>query len=164
MEKKEKYLQKIFPLFRDWIKKARDRYPDLNVKIDNFDLLKQDLENSIKKTIEATNREDKFEKRETIGFEYEFICHYIQGNLNVGWHNEYIHKQNNNYKLFTAISVLDRFQKFDDLLKIRLAHLYLAYYKSQINLEGIDTTIKMDLPENLKFLDIENSDNQMLVA
>ncbi len=60
--------------------------------------------------------------------------------------------------------MLDRFLKFDDLLKIRLSHLYLAYNKSQINLEGIDTTIKMDLPENLKFLDIENSDNQMLVA
>ena len=147
-----------------YVNNARDKYPNLNFKIDDFDLLKQDLENAVKKGTEAINREDKFEKRKFTGFDYEYICNYIQGYLNASWHNEYIHKQTNNYKLFAAVNALDSFLKFDELLKIRLSRLYSDYYQSQINLEGIDSKIKMDLPENLNFLDIENSDNQILVA
>ncbi len=158
------HLNKAFPLFTDWITNAKLSYPQLNYQISDATIFKNDLQNAMFKAVNGLNKAEKIECRKSIGYDYGFICGFIQGNLNAAWYSEYIYKQTNQYKLFTVINTIDSFFKFDDLLRIRLSNLYTEHYKTQLNLENIDAKIDIDLPKNLDFLDIENSGNPILVA
>lgn len=164
METIEKHLDKAYPIFRNWVTNAKVKYPELNFQISDIAIVKNNLENTIRKAISSLMHEEKTLQRMTPGYDYGYFCGFLQGNLNTAWHSEYIYKQTNSFKIFAAVSTLDSFLKIDDLLKIRLSDLYLEHYKSQINLEGIDHRIVIDVPKSIDFLDIKTSEDQILVA
>jgi hypothetical protein len=153
-----------YPIFSNWVTKAKIKFPTYSFQINEVSNFKSDLEHAIENAVFSLRKEEKANKRMTKGFDYGYFCGFIQGNLNAIWYYEYIYKQSNNYKLFAAVNTLDSFLKMDDLLKIRLSSLYSEYYKSQINLGNVNCKIAIDLPKNLDFLEIENLDNQILIA
>lgn len=155
---------KAYNLFKDWVNNAKKVYPNLNYDIKDPAKLERDLEDAMEDAIKALTREEKAKKRKIPGYDYGFICGYIQGNLNTTWYNEYIRKQSNTSKMFSAIVALESYLKFDELLKIRLTTLFTEHYKKEINLENVNTSIQIDLAPKLDFLEVENSPNPILVT
>jgi len=158
------YFDKAFPLFQDWVKNAKLAYPRFNFLIKDVEMLKTDLENAITKAVFALQKEEKYEKRAKSGFDYGYVCGHLQGSLNTLWFHEYIYKQTNDFKIFSVINALDSYLKVDELLKIKMQTLYTSHYNNQINIEGADTKIQINLPEKVQFLEVENAENQVLVA
>ena len=140
------------------------KFPDLNYQINDLGVLENDLAQALQSAVRSVEKKSASGKRKAPGFDYGFVCGYVEGNLNAVWYNEYIYKQSNNYKVLAAITTLDDFLRADDLVKIRLSSVYSEYYKSQMNVEDADVSIKVDLPVRLGFLDVENSDNHVLAA
>jgi len=164
MKNNNAHLTKAFSMFSKWVTGAKIHFPDLNYQIKDANLLKEDLDQAIKKAIVSLINEDKAEKRKQLGYDYGFIVGFIQGNLNAAWHNEYIQKQTNHYKKLVVIRVLETFFTFNEVLKLKLSSAYSAQCKDDLNLEHIDIKIGIDKPNALQYLDVKQPDNDLLAA
>ncbi len=155
---------KAYSIFSDWVSNAKNNFPTLNYEIRDPAVLESDLEEVVNKAIKALTKEEKTEDRKKSGYDYGYVCGFIKGNLNTLWYNEYIKKQSTIYKMLAAITVLESYLKFDDLLKIRLSNLFTEYYKREVNLDNLPTAIEIELPFQLSFLDTDNSYNPILAT
>lgn len=160
---KEKIIENAYSIFREWIQTVIIEYPDLNVQIKEIEILKKDFYDSLKKAKLSLLKEERKEARKFFGYDYEYITGYVEANLNVYWFHEYITKQTLYYKELIALSVLESYFKYDELLTIKLDGLYLEKYKSEVNIEKLESKIALDLPNEVDFLETANNNQNILL-
>jgi hypothetical protein len=84
---------KAFKLFNKWVTNAKKNFPILNYQIKELKDLEDDLLAVVFNAVDSLLKEEKIQKRKKEGYDYGFICGFVQGSLNVKWYNEYIYKQ-----------------------------------------------------------------------
>lgn len=100
-----------------------------------------------------------------LGYDIGFMLGFIKSNLNGHLVNEYIRKQSQAYKEFTALKAIKNYLEFDELATIRLEKIYEELMKKEANLNNLDLTLKANDYQDLSFLpkDTEKS-KQVILA
>lgn len=150
-----------FDLFREWTKNASFDYPNNDFTIIDETALVNDLISAVEGATVSLVKEEKAVKRNIFGYDYGFIIGYIQGDLNVHWHNEYIVKASDLYKGFAVNKALFEYLKFDSLTEIRINALYKHFLKDGLNLQSVDFDIplKEEKKYGIDIIEIERNYN-----
>jgi hypothetical protein len=130
-----------FQLFRDWTKNAIINFPECNFEIIDETLLVNDLEHCFDSAIEALQNGKYQHKRRQLGYDYGFILGFVQSNLNIQWHHQYIEKQTQAYKKFLVFKAMEQFFRLDTITVERLTKVYHHLLYDGINL--------MNMPEEV---------------
>ena len=130
-----------FNLFREWTKNASTDHPNSDFTIIDETNLINDFRNALQSSIKNLVKEEKADRRKTLGYDFGFIIGFIQGNLNKHWYNEYVLKRTDLYKGFVINKAICEYLKFDNITGIRINALYENLLKEELNLNTFDFSI-----------------------
>lgn len=159
---KNDILNKGYLLFSDFMKSLLFRFPELNSKIKDLEILKSDFERSLSNAKVALLGKKHSNTEKGDDYDYNYFTSFVEGNLNQYWQHEYLVKQTPKYKEFIALVSLESWLKVKDLDLIYLNKIYQTKFDNEINLEEFESKISVELPGELNFLETEDSENSIL--
>ncbi len=148
-----------FNLFREWTKNAKLDFPNNDFTIVDESIIVRDVNDSLSSSLKCLVKEEKIESRKKEGYDFGFIIGFLQGNLNVHWHNEYIVKRTDKYKEFVIIKAILSYLKFDELAGIRINATFESLLKEDLNLYTYDYDISEKKFDKYGIDDIEDEYN-----
>jgi hypothetical protein len=138
---------KAFSIFRAWTVSARLSHPELNLTSRDEIVLCATLTEAIRKARTSLLKEEKADRRKIIGYGVGFMLGFIESNLNVAWHFEFILKQSKAHKEFIALKAIKQYFEQDELARIRVSAMYNALYIEDMNIENASASM---VPERIK--------------
>lgn len=130
-----------FNIFRKWIKQTISKYAEFEIVIKDERKIIQDFKSSLESALKSLIRTNKFYIDFQDGWDVGYVLGYMTGSLSENWHNEFMVKQTNDFKILTALQVLRDYLRFDDVRKIQLKDMYEKFIEENTNLAELDKTI-----------------------
>ncbi len=124
-----------FGLFRQWVEKARERYPDLDFSIRDESLLVRDLKEAVGKSLVSLSARQK-QTPATIAEHYRdigFVQGFIESNLNQRWFHEYVVKRSEQYKRVVALSAVRRYLEAEETAALHIGQIYRDLWEEETN-------------------------------
>ena len=135
-----------FDLFRKWTKTAQEKYPDKDFTIVDERPLLKDVEQQIREsTIALFDDDNLLYKNNTKTIDnsvIDFFRWHIEGCLGRRWFTEYIYKTTDEYKTIMALRSLSIYLDLEDVMRIRLDHIYTEVMKEKVNLSSPNLDVK----------------------
>ena len=133
-----------FDVFRKWIKETIAKYSEFEIVIKDERKIIEDVKKSLKTALKSLMNTNKFYIDFKDGWDVGYILGYMTGSLSVNWHNEFMIKQTNDFKILTALQVLRDYLMFDDVRKIQLKDMYEKFIEENTNLAELNKKIVLD--------------------
>ena len=131
-----------FDLFRKWTKACHEKYPHIDLTIIDEQVLVKDIEQIVRESvIELFDDDDFYFRNMSKSYALNFVLGYIEGRISVHWYMEYVIKTRDEYKTTMALRSLNIFLQLEDVMRIKVEHIYQKIMKDKVNLSNPDLAI-----------------------
>jgi hypothetical protein len=132
----------VFTLFRQWTTNCKKKHPDLDLTIITEQVLIQNLENTVRKSIIALfNNETFYKQKQSLTFAQSFVLGHIEGKLGIHWYTEYIIKTKKEYKSMMALKAVSNYLTTEDIVRLEIEEIYEEMLKAKVNLSNISVEV-----------------------
>jgi hypothetical protein len=151
----------VFTLFRQWTTNCKNKHPDLDLTIITEQVLIQDLENALRKSIIALfNNETFYKQKQSLSFAQSFVLGHIEGKLGIHWYTEYIIKTKKEYKTMMALKAVSNYLTSEDIMRLEIEEIYEEMLKTTVNLSNISVEVPKISLKKGDGISSENDDEQ----
>lgn len=141
-----------FGLFRQWLAKAQEKFPQKDLSIKDENALVQQTRQALQETLIAFYQSDKYIKNHSHPHNWcrEFRISF-EVRISRLWYYEFIYKTGNLFKIYTALQALLAYLNEEETRTIMVTDLYKRLMEEAVNLSQPDWAIDISPGKEQKY-------------